>query len=111
MNETEQNVRVLAIDIGGTKTAAALVDGAGRVLSRGRVATPDTDDPIVLVEAVDGVAQQVLGAAGATMADVNAVGVSCAGIVDTHKGVVVFSGAARERCDACGTWRVAVRAQ
>ncbi len=91
MNETEQNERVLAIDIGGTKTAAALVDGAGRVLSRGRVATPDTDDPIVLVEAVGGLAQQVLGAAGAAIADVSAVGVSCAGIIDTQKGVVVFS--------------------
>ncbi len=91
MNETEQYVRVLAIDIGGTKIAAALVDGAGGVLSRGRVATPDTDDPTTLVEAVHGLAQQVLGTAGAAVADVSAVGVSCAGIIDTQEGVVVFS--------------------
>lgn len=91
MNESGQQIRVLAIDIGGTKTAAALVDGVGNVLSRGRVATPDSDDPIALVDVVDGLAQQVLGAAGATMADVSAVGVSCAGFVDTQDGVVVFS--------------------
>ena len=91
MNKTAQDTRVLAIDIGGTKTAAALVDGAGSVLSRGRVATPDTDDPIVLVEVVEGLAQQVLGTAGAAISDVSAVGISCAGIIDTREGVVVFS--------------------
>ncbi len=91
MNETERDMRVLAIDIGGTKTAAALVDGVGGVLSRGRVATPESDDPTALVEAVYGVAQQVLGAAGVAMADVSAVGVSSAGIIDTRKGIAVFS--------------------
>jgi len=91
MNKTAQDTRVLAIDIGGTKTAAALVDGAGSVLSRGRVATPDTDDPIVLVEVVEVLAQQVLGTAGAAIADVSAVGISCAGIIDMREGVVVFS--------------------
>jgi len=91
MYETGQHIRVLAIDIGGTKIAAALVDGAGSVLSRGRVATPVSDDPTALVEAVDGVAQQVLGAAGVAIADVRAVGVSSAGIIDTREGVAVFS--------------------
>ena len=84
-------MRVLAIDIGGTKIAAALVDGAGSVLCRGRVATPDTDDPIGLVEAVEDLAQQVLGADGTAIVDVSAVGVSSAGIVDTRQGVVMFS--------------------
>jgi glucokinase len=36
---------VLAFDIGGTKLAAALVSGEGRILVRGQCPTPRTDDP------------------------------------------------------------------
>jgi glucokinase len=38
-------VTVLAVDIGGTKLAAALVDDAGRVHDRRTLPTPDTGDP------------------------------------------------------------------
>jgi glucokinase len=36
---------VLAFDIGGTKLAAALISGEGRILVRGQCPTPRTDDP------------------------------------------------------------------
>jgi glucokinase len=36
---------VLAVDIGGTKLAAGLVDGDGRILVRATAPTPRTDDP------------------------------------------------------------------
>ena len=36
---------VLALDIGGTKLAAAVVDDAGRMLGRGRVPSPTGTDP------------------------------------------------------------------
>jgi len=35
---------VLAVDIGGTKLAAAIVDETGRIVERARVATPKTND-------------------------------------------------------------------
>jgi glucokinase len=49
--------RVLAIDIGGTKLASAIVDDEGGIGARARNATPDTRDPeavfAALVAAVD----------------------------------------------------------
>lgn len=75
---------VAALDIGGTKTAAAVVDVAGRVLARARVATP----------AADG-ADAVLGAAAELVRTVtrahpvSALGVGSAGVVDPATGVVL----------------------
>ena len=50
---------VLAIDIGGTKVAAALVDGHGSVGERASLATPDSDDADVVFDAVAAVVEAV----------------------------------------------------
>lgn len=55
---------VLAVDIGGTKIAAAVVDGAGRILEEDRVPTPDSDDPEAVFGAVSGAIERVRSAAG-----------------------------------------------
>ncbi|MEV4114513.1 ROK family protein [Nonomuraea sp. NPDC049695] len=71
---------VLAIDIGGTKLAAALVDEAGSVLRSGTRPTPRTD---------------VMSALAALIAEVTddgpppeAVGIGCAGPLDLAAGTV-----------------------
>ena len=43
---------VIAVDVGGTKLAAAIVDADGRILSRARAATPATRDPEVVFAAL-----------------------------------------------------------
>jgi glucokinase len=43
---------VLAVDIGGTKLAAAIVDGNGHISARARAATPETRDPEALFTAL-----------------------------------------------------------
>src|SRR5918992_163629 len=53
---------VLALDVGGTKLAAAVVDDAGRILGRGRVPSPTGTDPEPLYEAL-----LACSAAGSTM--------------------------------------------
>jgi glucokinase len=67
---------VLAVDIGGTKLEAGLVDGDGRILERRRTATPSAADPDevwgALVEVVTGVLAE------APVAPV-ACGVGCGG--------------------------------
>ncbi len=89
---TEQSrTPVLTVDIGGTKIATALVDERGVVLSRARGESPDSSDADVLVDAVERVAQQALQPAGVGLADVGVMGLSCAGIIDTRRGVVVYS--------------------
>ncbi len=67
---------MLAVDIGGTKMASALVDGSGRLSAEARVATPGSSDP----EEVFGALVTVIGRvrAGASTAPV-VCGVGCGG--------------------------------
>lgn len=73
---------VAAVDIGGTKTAAALVDREGAVVARTSVATPAADGPEAILDAVAGAVAQ-LGSSPL------AVGVGSAGVVDPVSGMVL----------------------
>ena len=64
----------LALDIGGTKLAAGLVDESGMVVASARAATPVTDDPEALFAVVMAVAESVGG-----NGEVMACGVGCGG--------------------------------
>ncbi|MBI2708312.1 MAG: ROK family protein [Actinobacteria bacterium] len=77
--------RALALDVGGTKLAAGVVDGQGEVLARHQVATPRTTDPEALFATVSALLDEVRRRAGATVA---AVGVGCGGPMSAGSGVV-----------------------
>jgi len=91
MNQLESRSPVLSIDIGGTKIASAVIDHEGFVLAKNRVETPYTEDDSTLCNAVEGVAKEVLADARVSLENIAAVGVSSAGIIDTSRGIVVFS--------------------
>jgi glucokinase len=67
----------LAVDIGGTKMAAALVDRAGELRGDARVPTPATDDPEAVWGALEGLIRGV--AAGAPSGAISVCGVGCGG--------------------------------
>jgi glucokinase len=67
----------LAIDIGGTKLEAGLVDEAGRIVARRRADTPQAGDAEQLLAAVCAVVEEVLSAAAGSVPSV--VGVGCGG--------------------------------
>lgn len=72
---------VAAVDIGGTKIAAALVDSGGAVVARASCPTPAAEGgPAIL----DAVAALVAGLGGSP----DALGVGTAGVVDGSEGVV-----------------------
>lgn len=73
---------VAAVDIGGTKTAAALVGRDGSLVARTATATPGRDGPEAILDAVAQVVHD-LGEAPA------AVGVGSAGVVDPGSGTVL----------------------
>jgi glucokinase len=77
---------VAALDIGGTKIAGALVDGAGRLALRSVRPTPQQADGAGVMAAVT----EVLGelAASPLWRRVEAVGVGSAGPVDARNGTV-----------------------
>ncbi|HYT25128.1 MAG TPA: ROK family protein [Actinomycetota bacterium] len=80
-------LRLLGVDIGGTKIAVAVVDPAsGAVIARRAVSTPAQEGPVAVVEAAADLAARVLVAYPAT-----AAGVGAPGVVDARRGVVATS--------------------
>lgn len=79
--------RVLAIDVGGTKFAAAVVDRSGERHGSREVPTPADSDPDLLGTALTGLARDVMDDAvgpGGTLP----VGVGSAGPIDLRSGTV-----------------------
>lgn len=78
----------LAVDIGGTKLAAGLVEPAGRVLSWSQVPTPRDLDAEQLWRTVDTLISGVLEDADMTSADLAGCGCGCGGPMEWPSGVV-----------------------
>jgi glucokinase len=78
---------VLAVDVGGSKMAAALVDGGGVILRRAQTATPSTNDPELVRDALYAAVSTVVEG-GRTADTVTAIGVGSAGPVDVEAGTV-----------------------
>ncbi|NOK60423.1 MAG: hypothetical protein GFH27_549281n183 [Chloroflexi bacterium AL-W] len=87
MGTSEQN-RTLGIDIGGTKTAAALVDLHGNVTNYQYTATPALDGPDAVLAAAISLGQRVLATTSNTTALPIAVGIGTAGQVDCDHGII-----------------------
>jgi glucokinase len=75
---------VAALDIGGTKTAGALVDTGGRIRLRARRPTPAGPDPEAVMAAVRAVLAEL--AASPLWHRAGAVGIGCAGPLDLAAG-------------------------
>ncbi|MFE7406904.1 ROK family protein [Isoptericola sp. NPDC057559] len=77
---------VVGVDLGGTKTAAALVGPGGDAGPVRAVPTPALDGPDAVLDAVAALVTDVVRAAGAPL---RAVGVGAAGVIDAGRGTVV----------------------
>ena len=75
---------VLAIDVGGTKIAAALVDSDGNLVHNAKLPTPDTDAEAAWAVVEQLVAEALAGSGGR----VRGVGIASAGPIDLHAGTV-----------------------
>ena len=81
---------VVGVDIGGTKTAILVTEPDGTV--RGRHVVPTAvGSPDRAADAIDVVVRAALDEAGATVADVAAVGVGVPGRVDQDRGEVTLA--------------------
>ena len=79
---------VLAIDIGGTKLAAGVVDTDGRMLSRGEVPTLATEGLEPVLGRIVGLGRELLSRPEIAGVRVQRIGVGCAGPVDIKAGLV-----------------------
>jgi glucokinase len=80
---------VLALDIGGTKLAAGLVDPAGTVCSHLVVATPVALGPGPVLEQLFALGRKAVADAGVDWSEVSAVGIACGGPLDAERGLVL----------------------
>jgi glucokinase len=69
----------LALDVGGTKLAAAVVDDGGRILGRGRVPSPTGVDPEPLYEALLACAAAAMRGADVVPGDLAGIGIASGG--------------------------------
>jgi len=85
----EDSRPALAVDIGGTKLAAGLVEPAGRVLTWAQVPTPRDLDAEQLWRTLDALITEVLASSGvAPAADLAGCGCGCGGPMEWPAGVV-----------------------
>ncbi|MDU0313141.1 ROK family protein [Phycicoccus sp. M110.8] len=80
---------VAALDIGGTKTAAALVDGSGAVVARATAPTPGRAGPAAILQTAADLVKSLAARSAATTPA--ALGVGSAGVVDSASGRVTGS--------------------
>lgn len=80
---------VVTVDIGGTKSAAALADRDGRLVGCRTAPTPGPDGPRAILGAVAGLVLDHLEAATARGLEVVGLGVGSAGVIDPVTGTVV----------------------
>jgi len=78
----------LAVDVGGTKLAAGVVDPGGRLVTWARTPTPAGLDAEQLWRTLDALLTEVLDKAGLAAADLAGVGCGCGGPMDWPAGVV-----------------------
>lgn len=78
---------VLAVDIGGTKTAVAVADGRSGIVLSVEAPTPGGAGPEAVLATVTRLAAAVLDQAGIDI--VHGIGVATAGVVDSDAGLIV----------------------
>jgi glucokinase len=80
----------VGVDIGGSKVAVLVVDATGAVVGR-ELAPSVAADPDLAIGQIAAVIRSAVASAGATMDDVEAVGVGVPGRVDRGTGTVTFA--------------------
>jgi len=80
---------VLAIDIGGTKLAAGVVDAAGTILARGEVPTLAAEGPERVLDRIVRLSRDVLAAPRVSAGSIQRIGIGCAGPVDRGAGLIL----------------------
>src|SRR6056297_1310012 len=86
-----KNNLYLAVDVGGTKIQASLVEHRGMVKDSHRLATPRDAKAEQVVDAIIQCMQELLEELEMDRADLSGIGIAVPGVIDPEAGIVVFS--------------------
>lgn len=84
-------MKVIGIDVGGTKIAAATVDEAGMIGPIVTVPTPGSEGPTAMLDAFAKAANMAAEADNEAIKDIPAFGIGTTGVVDTKRGAILDS--------------------
>lgn len=79
---------LLAIDIGGTKLAAAIFDSKNNMVGRSRMATRAEEGPEAVISRIGQLAEKLMKRNGVDSRSLSLVGVGCVGPLDSETGIV-----------------------
>lgn len=79
---------ILGIDIGGTKCAAILGRANGEIVARAAEATQADSGPDAILERLIGLAREIMASHRVHPGDLEGIGISCGGPLDTNAGLV-----------------------
>jgi glucokinase len=82
------NALHLGVDLGGTKILIVVADAAGNVRGTSRSATPATRGPDAVVHEIVEGARAAVADAGVSFSDIESVGISAPGPIDTVEGII-----------------------
>ncbi|MGF9825847.1 ROK family protein [Brevibacillus agri] len=88
---TQDKPYAIGIDLGGTKIIAAIVDQNGCILSQANAPTQKEDEADAVILRIGDLVQSVLADSGVGLAQIRGIGIATAGIIDTHRHMVIFA--------------------
>jgi glucokinase len=81
----------MGVDIGGTSAKVGMVDEEGQLLGSRQVVTSSRSEPREVIDKIFKAAGELLAGSGRSWANVEAVGVGCAGLIRASTSVLVTS--------------------
>jgi len=91
VSSDESHKLILAVDIGGTKIATALVTGQGDILTRGHSSTPVGAAPEAITNSILRTIGDTISSGRVSPSQLLGIGVAAAGLIDSDEGQVVFT--------------------
>ena len=85
------NDYVVGVDMGGTKILASVVNAAGRIVSRSKIATKADKDPHEVIDRIARCIRSAIDEMGLESTQIQAIGIGAPGPLDPETGVVIFA--------------------
>ncbi len=85
------NSNVVGVDMGGTKTLAAVVDAEGNILSTAKIQTQAKRKTSIVIDRIAGCIQEAIEESPVDTDTIGGIGIGAPGPLDPDTGVVIFA--------------------
>ncbi len=85
------DTNVIGVDMGGTKTLAAVVNASGSILATAKIPTQAKDDTSIVIDRISDCIKEALQKSDIPEDTIRAIGIGAPGPLDPETGVVIFA--------------------